>query len=68
MKDRVIKIVEKNFGRPELLDSLKLGLAFRELVDSPSEEEREDFLETIKLTRFTDLVPIVEVRNDKLDA
>jgi hypothetical protein len=61
MKDRIVAFVVSIFGRPELLDSLKLGLAVGEFSNYLTDEEDSDFLDTIKLTRSLDNVPIVQV-------
>lgn len=61
MKDRLIAYVVEHLGRPGLLDSLKLGLVLGQFSNTLTDEEDDDFIETICLTRDTDNVPIVMV-------
>jgi hypothetical protein len=62
MKDRIITYVVLLFNKPRLLDSFELGLAIGEFSNTLSNEEEVDLLKTIKLTRNTDNVPIVQVK------
>lgn len=66
MKDRLIAYVVEHFGRPELLDSLELGLVLGEFSNTLTDEEDDDFIETICLTRDTDNVPIVKIMKENL--
>jgi hypothetical protein len=67
MKDQVITRVERSLGRTKLLDSFMLGLVLGELSVNIDENHRRDFLDTIRLIRNIDNVPIVQVPRKDTD-